>query len=117
MASSAAAAAATVTRMLHNYSAALSMREQQAEPDVAVEEFEVGVSPLLPNVTLPDYSQMDFPSALNYKPVWEMGLKIFFYVLSIALALVGNIIVIVVVAKNARMHVSCCSFRFRCLVV
>ena len=98
-------AAAAAAGLVLNYTAALSMGEDPAI--MAAGEEGAGDLPLYPNDTLVDYSQLDYPKELKYKPAWEMVVKTFFYVLAIILALVGNVIVIVVVAKNARMHVSC----------
>ncbi|KAK3704025.1 hypothetical protein RRG08_055486 [Elysia crispata] len=95
-----AASATVAAGLLLNYTTLFGVGD---EPDSLPDEDYAGVSSLLPTDTV-DYSQMDYPRELKYKPAWEMVVKTFFYILSIILALVGNIIVIVVVAKNARMH-------------
>ncbi|XP_050391461.1 neuropeptide FF receptor 2 [Patella vulgata] len=50
-----------------------------------------------------DYSQRNYPEELRTIPIWEMVLKIGFYVPVIVLALLGNLLVILVVARNKRM--------------
>ncbi|XP_012938949.1 substance-P receptor [Aplysia californica] len=51
-----------------------------------------------------DFSKMEYPLPIKYKPVWEIVVKTLFYVPVIVFAIIGNIITIVVVAKNKRMQ-------------
>ncbi|ESO84079.1 hypothetical protein LOTGIDRAFT_108319 [Lottia gigantea] len=50
-----------------------------------------------------DYSQREYPGEIRTYPIWEMVLKIAFYVPVIVMALFGNLLVILVVARNKRM--------------
>lgn len=57
-----------------------------------------------------DVSQHDYPRVIKYKPLWEIIVKALFYVPVIILAVIGNVIIIAVVAKNKRMQVSLYEF-------
>lgn len=52
-----------------------------------------------------DLSQMDYPGPVKYKPLWEIIVKTFFYFPVIVFGIIGNVIIIAVVAKNKRMQV------------
>ncbi|CAG5135912.1 unnamed protein product, partial [Candidula unifasciata] len=51
-----------------------------------------------------DLSQVDYPRLIKYKPLWEIVVKTVFYVPVIILGIIGNVIIIAVVAKNKRMQ-------------
>ena len=55
-------------------------------------------------VDLLDPSQHLYPKEFRQVPVWEASLKIFVYSLMIILSVIGNILIILVVAKNKRMR-------------
>ena len=52
----------------------------------------------------PDLSNIRYPGNFTTMPLWELSLKIAFSALISVMALVGNIIVIIIVFKNKRMH-------------
>ncbi|GFO38817.1 substance-p receptor-like [Plakobranchus ocellatus] len=91
---------ASAIAFIHNFTT-VAFSVGQEDSDMYEDDL---ASSLYSNTTSLDYSQMDYPKELKYKPVWEMVVKTLFYIVAIVLALVGNIIVIIVVAKNARMH-------------
>ncbi len=49
-------------------------------------------------------SQLPYTGKIKVVPAWEASLKIFLYVFSIVLALIGNSIVIFIVWRNKRMR-------------
>ncbi|KAL8623903.1 hypothetical protein ACOMHN_050618 [Nucella lapillus] len=53
---------------------------------------------------IPDVSNETYPGKVVGKPIWEIVLKTMFYVPVILLALVGNVLVMVVVARDKRMR-------------
>ena len=52
----------------------------------------------------PDTSQFPYPGTITFPPVWEVAIKIGFYVLIMGLALLGNVLVVYIVWKNKHMH-------------
>ena len=67
--------------------------------DPALMEDESSMMPLLPDV-----SNLSYPGAVVVKPIWEIVIKTVFYVPVIALAIVGNVLVMIVVARDKRMR-------------
>lgn len=55
---------------------------------------------------IPDVSHMDYPGVTQHKPLWEMIVKTLFYFPVIVFGIIGNVIIIAVVAKNKRMQAS-----------
>ncbi|BFZ17768.1 hypothetical protein BsWGS_20807 [Bradybaena similaris] len=53
---------------------------------------------------MPDVSHMDYPGVTQHKPLWEMIVKTLFYFPVIVFGIIGNVIIIAVVAKNKRMQ-------------
>ena len=53
---------------------------------------------------LPDVSNLSYPGIVVGKPIWEIVLKTVFYVPVIVLAIVGNVLVMIVVARDKRMR-------------
>lgn len=51
-----------------------------------------------------DPRQHPYPKPFRQVPVWEASIKIFVYSLMILLSVIGNILIILVVAKNKRMR-------------
>ncbi|BFZ02706.1 hypothetical protein BsWGS_05745 [Bradybaena similaris] len=56
------------------------------------------------NISDQDLSLIDYPKEIKYKPLWEIVVKTLFYVPVIILAVIGNVIIIAVVAKNKWMQ-------------
>ena len=53
----------------------------------------------------PDFTRfIPYPGELRQVPSWEVVLKIVFYVFIIAVAVLGNMAVVIIVARNKRMH-------------
>lgn len=57
-----------------------------------------------PPPSLDDMSHVNYPKEIVIKPLWEIVLKTLFYIPVITLAILGNILVIIVVARNKRMR-------------
>lgn len=62
-----------------------------------------------PNGTNPgeyfaDTSQVQYPGTITIHPAWEIAMKIAFYAVIIALALLGNMLVVYIVWRNKHMH-------------
>ncbi|XP_076459384.1 QRFP-like peptide receptor [Babylonia areolata] len=55
-------------------------------------------------MVMPDLSNFSYPGEVVYKPVWEIALKTAFYVPLVVLAVVGNVMVVAVVARDKRMR-------------
>lgn len=55
-------------------------------------------------IDLDDISQMLYPKSFKQIPLWEAAIKIFVYTIMIIVSLIGNILIILVVAKNKRMR-------------
>ena len=51
-----------------------------------------------------DYSQMDYPGQMKVIPHWQSVIKIAVYVVIMITAIIGNVLIIVVVARNKRMR-------------
>lgn len=51
-----------------------------------------------------DYSQMDYPEPTLDVPLWEVIVKISFYVFIVIVSLIGNALIIVIVMQNKRMR-------------
>ena len=51
-----------------------------------------------------DLSQFPYPKPFKQVPTWEAVVKVFFCILIIVLALIGNITIILIVWKNKRMR-------------
>lgn len=51
-----------------------------------------------------DYSQMDYPGQMKVIPHWQSIIKIAVYVVIMITAIIGNVLIIVVVARNKRMR-------------
>nr|KAG5691316.1 hypothetical protein BaRGS_014015 [Batillaria attramentaria] len=49
-------------------------------------------------------THLDYPVIIESKPLWEIVVKTVFYVPIISLAIIGNVLVILVVARNKRMR-------------
>ncbi|KAL8565666.1 hypothetical protein ACOMHN_059682 [Nucella lapillus] len=74
--------------------------ESSTSAEGIFEVVEAAYSPLM----MPDVSNVSYPEVIVSRPVWEIALKTAFYVPLILLAVVGNVMVMVVVARDKRMR-------------
>ena len=69
-------------------------------PMVDLKEFLAAAQVVEENLT-----QFPYPAPLPLsKPIWEILVKSFCYIITIVMAIVGNVLIIVIVWRNRRMH-------------
>ena len=69
-------------------------------PPMSVEDFLAGATIIEENLT-----QFPYPGSLpSPKPIWEILVKTLCYAVTIVLAIVGNLLIIIIVWRNRRMH-------------
>ncbi|KAH3892524.1 hypothetical protein DPMN_016642 [Dreissena polymorpha] len=59
---------------------------------------------VIPNDSQYDLSSLAYPGNLTNVPIWEMAIKITFYIILMMCSLLGNILIIIVVVRSKRMQ-------------
>lgn len=71
-------------------------------PDLSGDNINAGFGDY--DVDSPDFTKfIPYPGELRHVPLWEVVVKILFYTFIMAVAILGNLAVVIIVAKNKRM--------------